>query len=162
MRPLCFLVSLSLLCMEAVSAFGGPKSATLHSTSTPWGVSTTKASPLDRVNVGYQPNFGIEYGTSRREKMSCVVLRAAAASKDSSGSPPKIIISGAPASGKGTQCEMIKEKYGLVHLSTGDMLRAAVAAKTEVGIAAKEYMDSGKLVPDEVIIGIVRSDMIAV
>lgn len=50
---------------------------------------------------------------------------------------------------------MIKEKYGVVHLSTGDMLRAAVAEQTEVGKLAKEYMDSGKLVPDEVIIGVV-------
>jgi adenylate kinase len=68
----------------------------------------------------------------------------------------KIIIAGAPASGKGTQCEFIKEKFGVVHLSTGDMLRAAVAAQTEVGKQAKDYMDSGKLVPDEVIIGVVR------
>jgi adenylate kinase len=67
-----------------------------------------------------------------------------------------IIIAGAPASGKGTQCEIIKEKFGIVHLSTGDMLRAAVAAGTEVGKKAKDYMDSGKLVPDEVIIGIVK------
>lgn len=71
--------------------------------------------------------------------------------------PIKIIIAGAPASGKGTQCEVIKEKFGVVHLSTGDMLRAAVAAGTEVGKAAKEYMDSGKLVPDDVIIGVVSS-----
>ena len=56
---------------------------------------------------------------------------------------------------QGTQCEIIKEKFGVVHLSTGDMLRAAVAAQTEVGKAAKEFMDSGKLVPDEVIIGVV-------
>ena len=67
----------------------------------------------------------------------------------------KIIIAGAPASGKGTQCEVIKEKFGVVHLSTGDMLRAAVAAETEVGKSAKEYMDAGKLVPDDVIIGVV-------
>lgn len=70
--------------------------------------------------------------------------------------PIKIIIAGAPASGKGTQCEIIKEKFGVVHLSTGDMLRAAVAAETEVGKSAKEFMDSGKLVPDEVIIGVVK------
>jgi adenylate kinase len=69
--------------------------------------------------------------------------------------PLRIIISGAPASGKGTQCEIIKEKFGVVHLSTGDMLRAAVAAGTEVGKLAKDFMDNGKLVPDNVIIGIV-------
>merc|ERR1712071_662413 len=72
---------------------------------------------------------------------------------------PKIIISGAPASGKGTQCEMIKENFGVVHLSTGDMLRAAVAEQSPVGILAKEYMDSGKLVPDDVIIGVVKDRM---
>lgn len=70
-------------------------------------------------------------------------------------SAPKLIIAGAPASGKGTQCEIIKEKYGVVHLSTGDMLRAAVAAGTDVGKQAKDFMDAGKLVPDEVIIGVV-------
>lgn len=75
---------------------------------------------------------------------------------DRPAKPVRIIISGAPASGKGTQCEKIQERYGVVHLSTGDILRAAVAAKTEVGLKAKEYMDSGRLVPDEVIIGVVR------
>mmetsp|Transcript_1913 Transcript_1913/g.3923 ORF Transcript_1913/g.3923 Transcript_1913/m.3923 type:complete len:234 (-) Transcript_1913:199-900(-) len=70
--------------------------------------------------------------------------------------PVKIIIAGAPASGKGTQCENIKTKYGVVHLSTGDMLRAAVAAGTDVGKKAKEFMDSGRLVPDDVIIGVVK------
>lgn len=79
-----------------------------------------------------------------------------AAQTASKKEPLGIIIAGAPASGKGTQCEMIVNNYNVVHLSTGDMLRAAVAAKTEVGLAAKEYMDSGKLVPDDVIIGIVK------
>ena len=68
-----------------------------------------------------------------------------------------VIIAGAPASGKGTQCEVIKEKFGVVHLSTGDMLRAAVSAGTEIGKLAKDYMDSGKLVPDDVIIGVVSA-----
>jgi len=84
------------------------------------------------------------------------VLHSSASSEDGSDDSVKLIIAGAPASGKGTQCEVIKEKYGVVHLSTGDMLRAAVAAGTEVGKLAKEFMDSGKLVPDEVIIGVVR------
>jgi adenylate kinase len=76
-------------------------------------------------------------------------------SGDGTAEPFKLIISGAPASGKGTQCELIKSTYGVVHLSTGDMLRAAVADGTEVGKLAQEYMDSGKLVPDDVIIGVV-------
>ncbi|VEU43751.1 unnamed protein product [Pseudo-nitzschia multistriata] len=81
---------------------------------------------------------------------------AAVGDDSSAGSPVNIIIAGAPASGKGTQCEIIKEEFSVVHLSTGDMLRAAVAAGTDVGVKAKEYMDGGKLVPDEVIIGIIR------
>jgi len=70
--------------------------------------------------------------------------------------PLRIIIAGAPASGKGTQCELIREKYGVVHLSTGDMLRAGAAAHTQVGLEAKAYMDSGRLVPDELIISVVK------
>jgi adenylate kinase len=68
---------------------------------------------------------------------------------------PKIIIAGAPASGKGTQCEFIKEVFGCVHLSTGDMLRAAVVAGTPLGKEAKGHMDSGGLVPDKLIIDII-------
>lgn len=82
-------------------------------------------------------------------------LQASASGNDDELQGLKIIIAGAPASGKGTQCENIKKHYGVVHLSTGDMLRAAVQAKTPVGVAAKEYMDAGKLVPDDVIIGVV-------
>jgi adenylate kinase len=92
-------------------------------------------------------------------KSQSSALSASPASSDASDRPARpvrIIISGAPASGKGTQCEKIRERYGVVHLSTGDMLRAAVAAETDVGLQAKEYMDSGRLVPDEVIIGVVR------
>ena len=68
---------------------------------------------------------------------------------------PKLIIAGAPAAGKGTQCEKIKEAFGVVHLSTGDMLRAAVKDGTPLGIKAKEFMDAGQLVPDELIIDVV-------
>lgn len=81
---------------------------------------------------------------------------SATAGEEAGESPPRLIIAGAPASGKGTQCEIIKDKYGVVHLSTGDMLRAAVAAGTDVGKQAKDFMDAGKLVPDEVIIGVVK------
>ncbi len=69
----------------------------------------------------------------------------------SSPGPPHIVISGPPASGKGTQAELICKTFSVVHLSTGDMLRAAVEAGSPVGVAAQDYMDSGKLVPDEII-----------
>jgi adenylate kinase len=68
---------------------------------------------------------------------------------------PKIIIAGAPAAGKGTQCEQITSEFGLIHLSTGDILRAAVKEGTPLGKKAKEYMDGGKLVPDELIINVI-------
>ncbi|XP_024980285.1 adenylate kinase 5, chloroplastic isoform X2 [Cynara cardunculus var. scolymus] len=73
----------------------------------------------------------------------------------SQNDPLKVMISGAPASGKGTQCEMIVQKFGLVHISTGDLLRSEVAAGSEIGNQAKEYMNSGRLVPDEVVTAMV-------
>ena len=67
-----------------------------------------------------------------------------------------VILLGAPGAGKGTQAERIVARYGLPHISTGEMLRAALEAGTEMGLAAKRYMDAGELVPDEVVIGVVR------
>lgn len=69
---------------------------------------------------------------------------------------PKILITGAPASGKGTQCEKIVEKFGCVHISTGDMLREAVRSETELGMEAKKFMDAGELVPDSLVIGMLE------
>lgn len=66
-----------------------------------------------------------------------------------------IVLLGAPGAGKGTQAAKLVEEFGTPHISTGDMLRAAVKAGTELGKKAKSYMDAGDLVPDEVIIGLV-------
>ena len=82
---------------------------------------------------------------------------AAAKSSAAESTTLKVIIAGAPASGKGTQCELIVAKYGLMHLSTGDLLRAEVAAGSEAGLAAKAFMEAGNLVPDEVIISMVKN-----
>ena len=68
----------------------------------------------------------------------------------------RLILLGAPGAGKGTQATFIKEKFNIPQISTGDMLRAAVAAGTELGIAAKKVMDAGGLVSDDIIIGLVK------
>ncbi len=68
----------------------------------------------------------------------------------------KLILLGAPGAGKGTQSTKISEKWNIPAVSTGDMLRAAVKEGTEMGLSAKAYMDAGKLVPDEVVIGIIK------
>jgi len=68
----------------------------------------------------------------------------------------KLVLLGPPGAGKGTQAAMLVEKYGIPQISTGDMLRAAVREQTPMGIKANEYMQAGGLVPDEVVVGIVR------
>jgi adenylate kinase len=67
-----------------------------------------------------------------------------------------IVLMGLPGAGKGTQAEKIVEKYGIPHISTGDMFRAAMKEETELGLKAKSFIDKGELVPDEVTIGIVQ------
>ncbi len=122
------------------------------------GISKCRNEKLERKEMTSESSL------SNREKlallpkknMAIVSFSATVENLTDNPRPLSIIIAGAPASGKGTQCEVIKDLYDVVHLSTGDILRAAVAARTPVGIVAKEYMDAGKLVPDEVMIDIVR------
>src|SRR6186713_1919655 len=68
-----------------------------------------------------------------------------------------LILFGPPGSGKGTQSERLISKYGLRHLSTGDILRSEIAGQTPLGLAAKSFMDKGQLVPDEVVIEMISS-----
>ena len=70
-----------------------------------------------------------------------------------------LILMGAPGAGKGTQSSKISAKYNIPAVSTGDMLRAAVKAGTKLGLSAQEYMNAGKLVPDEVVVGIIKDHL---
>ena len=72
----------------------------------------------------------------------------------------RIVIMGAPGSGKGTQAALIVEELDLDHISTGDLLRAAVAAGTELGLKAKEVMDRGELVSDEIVLGLLEERLL--
>ena len=67
----------------------------------------------------------------------------------------KIIMLGAPGAGKGTQAKKLSEKYGIPHISTGDIFRANIKNNTELGKKAKGYMDAGQLVPDELVVDLV-------
>lgn len=73
-----------------------------------------------------------------------------------------IVLFGPPGAGKGTQSERLIEKYNLIHLSTGDIFRANIKGETELGLLAKSYMDKGNLVPDEVTINMLKSEVMKV
>ena len=70
-----------------------------------------------------------------------------------------LVLFGPPGAGKGTQSEFLITKYNLVHLSTGDLLRAELKAESELGVEAKELMDRGELVADHIVIGMIRNKM---
>ena len=70
-----------------------------------------------------------------------------------------LILFGPPGSGKGTQSEKLVDKFGLIHLSTGNLLRQEIADKTPLGVEARSFMDKGQLVPDEVVIGMIDSSL---
>lgn len=70
-----------------------------------------------------------------------------------------LVLFGPPGAGKGTQSQKLIEKYGLIHLSTGDLLRGEIAQGTELGLEAKKLMDNGQLVPDEVVIGMISNKL---
>eukprot|EP00934_Nitzschia_sp_Nitz4_P006674 Nitzschia sp. Nitz4//scaffold128_size63911//50443//51243//NITZ4_006229-RA/size63911-processed-gene-0.138-mRNA-1//-1//CDS//3329534862//6664//frame0 len=109
---------------------------------------SVSASPISRVSPAF---------LTRNQRAAFFPRGGDGATKDPSSHPPRIIIIGGPASGKGTQCQGISEKYGVVHLSTGDMLRQAVQDQTPVGMQARQYMDRGELVPDEIILELVQN-----
>ncbi|ESQ44508.1 hypothetical protein EUTSA_v10003444mg [Eutrema salsugineum] len=136
-------------------------SAHLFSTPSRSSVSTSSLSPSQSQSL---PLFRSPIRRHYRSRLSFSVIPRRSSHSFSTSTyqircsvdePLKVMISGAPASGKGTQCELIVDKFGLVHISTGDLLRAEVSSGTEIGKKAKEFMNSGSLVPDEIVIAMV-------
>ncbi|KAH8966999.1 hypothetical protein BDL97_03G054900 [Sphagnum fallax] len=107
-------------------------------------------------SLGATTGLSLRFPHQQRCKEKRVPLAQASAGKE----PLRIMISGAPASGKGTQCELIAAKYGLTHISAGDLLRAEVAAGTDSGNKAQEYMQKGMLVPDEIVVTMVKNKLL--
>lgn len=110
--------------------------------------------------------LGSEEGAKQQSQQQKQSSRPSSASRSASVAPARapsskqglrLIVAGAPCSGKGTQCEWIKEEFGVVHLSTGDLLRAEIAAGSELGLQAQGYMERGLLLPDELMIGVVAA-----
>uniref|UniRef100_A0A7N0T106 adenylate kinase n=1 Tax=Kalanchoe fedtschenkoi TaxID=63787 RepID=A0A7N0T106_KALFE len=125
-----------------------PSLSSSSSSSTSSSIYTS--SPLHhRLSLSLSSSNCYNLSFSTRPKFKELRVRCSASE------PLKVMISGAPASGKGTQCELIVKKFGLVHISTGDLLRAEVSAGTEIGLKAKEFMNAGKLVPDEIVTAMV-------
>lgn len=87
------------------------------------------------------------------------VTHALQVSATTASAPLRVMIAGAPAAGKGTQCARIVEKYQITHISVGDLLRAEVAAGTPAGLKARAFMDAGNLVPNEVVVEMVKNKL---
>ncbi|KAJ6435732.1 hypothetical protein OIU84_000865 [Salix udensis] len=120
------------------------------SSSSPSSLSFQQSSLQRRRLVSFGPISKTLFGINSKSKG---ILRVSCSTSE----PLKVMISGAPASGKGTQCELIVKKFGLVHISTGDLLRSEVSAETEIGNKAKEFMNAGRLVPDEIVTAMVTA-----
>ncbi|KQJ94808.1 adenylate kinase, chloroplastic [Brachypodium distachyon] len=102
----------------------------------------------------------LRLNSARRRGLSPAPRAAKAVEAAAKAGPLNVMIAGAPASGKGTQCELIKAKYGLVHISAGDLLRAEIAAGSQNGKQAKEFMEKGQLVPDEIVVNMVKERLL--
>lgn len=112
-----------------------------------------EAEPVAKPVIG---STTVAAGAAVAAAAAALAIKRATSGSSASKKQKRIVIAGAPASGKGTQCELIVKKFGLTHISAGDLLRAAVAAGTEAGLKAKEYMDRGDLVPNEVVVTMVK------
>ncbi|KAJ8625296.1 hypothetical protein MRB53_033826 [Persea americana] len=148
-------------CNFLISAYPAPQtfSTSLTPSNKPFNASFSSSSPF---------RFGEALGRSSRPRLQVRIFWRNPSAADrispivasAKWDPLKIMISGAPASGKGTQCEFITKKYGLVHIAAGDLLRAEVSVGSENGKRAKEHMEKGLLVPDEIVVTMVKERLL--
>ncbi|KAK9929661.1 hypothetical protein M0R45_026751 [Rubus argutus] len=125
-----------------------------HVNFVPQSMATATAQPKAPQSSTLSARVPIQSPSSLRAPNGLVV-RCAYESE-----PLRVMISGAPASGKGTQCELITQKYDLVHVAAGDLLRAEIASGSENGKLARKYMDQGQLVPDEIVVMMVKERLL--
>lgn len=117
-----------------------------------------KSVSIDYVALKIQPEFVVGYGLDYNglgRNLKEIYILSAEQSLKADKNMLNIVLFGPPGAGKGTQAQKLKEKYNLVHLSTGDILRNEIQQESELGMMAKEYMDKGELVPDEVVINMI-------
>lgn len=114
-----------------------------------------KALPIDYIGISIPDKFivgyGLDYNGLGRNLASVYQL--------TTQQMTNIVLFGPPGAGKGTQAEVLKDKYNLVHISTGDVFRYNIKNQTELGVLAKSYMDKGDLVPDEVTIDMLKAEV---
>ncbi len=115
----------------------------------------TKALPVDYIGLSIPDEFIIGYGLD----YSNLGRNLASIYKITTQKMTNIVLFGPPGAGKGTQATLLKEKYGLIHISTGDVFRYNIKNKTDLGILAQSYMDDGNLVPDEVTINMLEAEV---
>ncbi|CAE8713335.1 unnamed protein product [Polarella glacialis] len=122
------------------------------------GASSASSVGASGVALAFTAAAAVGLGASRHglESVQRRRCRTACAARGGGAKGAIVVIAGPPAAGKGTQCEKIKEKYGYVHISTGDILRENVKNGTALGIKAKAFMDSGALVPSDLIVDLVK------
>ncbi|XP_057251801.1 adenylate kinase, chloroplastic isoform X1 [Beta vulgaris subsp. vulgaris] len=150
-----------MACFGFSSILGNPNSASLSPPSTP---SLSFSPKFSSLSFNSHPSLSFRFHQSLSPRHSCKHhhhhLNFSVMASTGNSRPLRIMISGAPASGKGTQCELITGKYGLVHIAAGDLLRAEISCGSENGKRAKEYMDKGQLVPDEIVVMMVKDRLL--
>ena len=119
-----------------------------------------KSIEIEFVALEIEPDFVVGYGLDYNgfgRNLNSLFILSEEKSKKLNESMMNIVLFGPPGAGKGTQAEKLKDKYNLVHLSTGDILRKEIERDSELGQLAKSYMNKGELVPDEVVIGMIEN-----